>query len=68
MPKSVCVRLSDGLYEMIDPDRPRFRYTFHCAPSDLDDTISVLQAKSWVTSDHIDQLKDLVHQRAGVEL
>lgn len=61
-------RLSDGVYEMLDPDNPRFSYRFHCEANDLDDTISMLQTKAWVTADHIDQLKDMVHGRTGVEL
>lgn len=65
---TVCRRVSPGVYEMTDPSRPGFKHSFHCELSDLEDQVSRLQGKAWVTHDHIDQLKDLVARRLGIEL
>lgn len=65
---ALCRRVSPGIYEMTDPGRPNFKHRFHCEYATLDDQVSNLQTKTWVTHDHIDQLKDLVTLRQGIEL
>ncbi len=61
---AACRQIGDGVYQMTVPSNPGFSYTFHCEPEDLDDMVSALKAKAWVTADHIDQLKDLIRQHA----
>jgi hypothetical protein len=57
----LCHRIAPGVYKMTIEKSPNFAYSFHCEKDDLEDVIDVLQTKHWVTLEHIDQLKDLVH-------
>ena len=67
MPRvQLCRRLEGARYELYDYDG-RLRYSFHCEKSDLNDTIELLQTKTWVSQDHIDQFSDLLRQCLRVE-